>query len=57
MATLNVDLPTITLTLRMPRLYGLRLRVVGWLIVAARWVAGSAMVIEIAEPGEPENEL
>jgi hypothetical protein len=44
---ITIDLPTIVMNVRMPRLYGLRLRIVGLCMLVASWVAGSAIVIDV----------
>lgn len=50
-----VDIPTLKIEVRLPRLYGLRLRVVGWLMSMAGVVAGSLMTIDIVNADEAER--
>lgn len=51
-SSIDMPLPPITITVRMPRFYGIRLRLIAWCLMVASWIGGAAIVVErhIVEP-------
>ncbi|RUT32634.1 hypothetical protein EMQ25_05665 [Arsenicitalea aurantiaca] len=55
---ITITPPTIRLTMKMPRLYGLRLLIASWFIAAADRVAGGALeVVMMSDEMDPASEL